>query len=127
MGQIPSAKLSAGYYKGYVTLMNHVNKGLKRMGTVNTRAKLSYSSITQKITLHMTPSTEFTVPHHSALVRMLGFEPSVVSNPPAAEDMARTHVHPRLGGTDIGPTASASVVLDPKRLTTVKRPKTWCT
>ena len=26
MGQIPSAKISAGYYKGPVTLMNHVNK-----------------------------------------------------------------------------------------------------
>ena len=26
MGQIPSAKISAGYYKGPVTLMNNVNK-----------------------------------------------------------------------------------------------------
>ena len=60
----------------------------------------------------MTPSTEFTVPHHSALVKMLGFEPSVVSSPPAAAaDMTRTHVHPRLGVTDIGLTPSTSVVL----------------
>ena len=114
MGQIPSAKISAGYYKGLVTLMNHVNKGLNRVGTDKTRAKFCYSSITQKMTLHMTPSTEFTVPPHSALVRMLGFEPSVVSSPPAAADMTRTHVHPRLGGTDIGLTPSVSMVLPPK-------------
>ena len=79
--------------------MNHVNKRLSRIGKDK---KLSYSSITQKMTLHMTPSTEFTVPYQIALVRMLGFEPSVVSSPPAAADMTRTHVHPRLGGTDIG-------------------------
>ena len=106
VGQTPIA----GYYKGPVTLMNHVNKGLSRMWTDKTRAKFSYSSITQKITLHMTPSTEFTIPYLSALVRMLGFEPSVVSSPPAA-DMTRTHVHPRPGGTDIGLTPSTSVVL----------------
>ena len=112
MGQIPSAKISAGYYKGLVTLMNHVNKELSRMWTDKTLPKLSYSSITQKMTLHMTSSTDFTVPHRSALVRMLGFQPSVVSSPPAAAaDMTRTHVHPRLGGTDIGLTTSTSVVL----------------
>ena len=113
VGQIPSGKISAGNNKSPVTLMNHVNKGLSRMWTDKTRAKLSYSSITQKMTLHMTPSTEFTVPHHSALVRMLGFEPSVVSSPPAAAaaDITRTHVQPRLGGTNIGLTPSTSVVL----------------
>ena len=93
--------------------MNHVNKGLSRMWTDKTRAKLSYSSITQKMTLHMPPSTDFTVLHHSALVRRLGFEPSVVSSPPAT-DMTRKHIYPRLGGTDIGLTPSASVVLPPK-------------
>ena len=113
VGQTPSARISAGYYKGPVTLMNHVNKGLSRMWTDKTRAKLSYSSITQKMTLHMTPGTEFTIPYHSALVRMLGFETSVVSSPPAA-DRTRTHVHPRLGGTDIGLTPSSSVVLPPE-------------
>ena len=115
VGQTPSAKISAVYYKGPVTWMNHVNKGLSRMWTDKIRAKLRYSSITQKMTLHMTPSTEFTVPHHSALIRMLGFEPSVVSSPPAATaDMTRTHVHPRLGGTDIGLIPSTSVVLPPE-------------
>ena len=113
VSRIPSAKISAGYYKGPVTLMNHINKGLRRMSTEKTRAKLSNSSITQKMTLHMTPSTDFTVPYHSALVRMLGFEPSVVSSPPAA-DVTRTDVYPRLGGTDIGLTASTSVVLPPE-------------
>ena len=109
-GQILSAEISVGYYKGPVTSMNHVNKGLNRVGTAKTRAKMSYSSISQKMTLHMTPSTEFTVPYHSALVRMLGFEPSVVSSPPTASDMTHTYVHPSLGGTDIG----LRVFLSPK-------------
>ena len=115
-GQILRAKISAGYYQVPVTLMNHINKGLNlnRVGTENTRAKFTYSFITQKITLHMTPSTEFTVPYYSALVRVLGFEPSMVSSPPVAADITRTYVHPSLCGTDIGLTPLASVVLPPK-------------
>ena len=109
-GSNTECKDKCGYYKGPVTLVNHVNKGLSLMWAEKTRAKLSYNSITQKMTLHMTPSTYFTVPYHSALVRMLGFEPSVVSRPPAA-DMTRMHVYPRLGGTDIVLTPSTSVVL----------------
>ena len=31
VGKTPSAKISAGYYKGPVTLMNHVNNGLNSM------------------------------------------------------------------------------------------------
>ena len=53
----------------------------------------------------MTPGTEFTILHHSALGTMLGIRPSVVSSPAAD---ARTYVHPRLGETDI-------VVLSPKK------------
>ena len=83
MGLTPSAKISAGYYKSPMTLMNHVNKGLNSMATDKVQAKLSYSAITQTITLHMTPGTEFTVPHRSALVRMLGFDASMVSSPSA--------------------------------------------
>ena len=149
MGLTPSAKISVGYYKSPMTLMNHVNKGLNSMATDKVQAKLSYSSITQKITLLMTPGTEFTVPHRSALVRMLGFEPSVVSNPPSIvaavpsalgsiisavttiADMTHTAENPILGGTDIGLTPLATVFLPPKRLPmartpTVKRPNTWC-
>ena len=83
------------------------------------------------MTLHMTSGTEFTVPHHSALVRMLGFEPSVVSSPPSVAsavpsdlgsmsaittiaEMTSTDENPRLGGTDIGLTASAAVFLPHK-------------
>ena len=99
LGQTPSAKISAGYYKGPVTLTNHVNKGLNSMGTDKARAKLSYISITQKITLHMTPGTEFTILHHSTVGTILGFLPSVVSTPPAD---ARTYVHPSLFGTVVG-------------------------
>ena len=80
LGQTPSARIAAGYYKGPVTLMIHVNKGMERMGTDKVKAEFSYSSIAQKITLLMTPGTEFTMPHHSALGTMLGFDPSVVSS-----------------------------------------------
>ena len=48
-----------------------------------TMAKMSYSAITQKMTIHMTPGTQFTVPHRSALARMLGFDASMVSSPSA--------------------------------------------
>ena len=132
MGLTPSAKISAGYYKSPMTLMNHVNKGLNTMVTDKVRAKLSYSAITKKMTLHMTPGTEFTVPHRSALGRMLGFEPSVVSSPPSlasagpsvlgsimsaittATEMTSTDENPRLGGRNIGLTPSATVFLQPK-------------
>ena len=132
MGLTPSAKISAGYYKSPMTLMNHVNKGLNTMVTDEVRAKLSYSAITQKMTLHMTPDTEFTVPHRSALGRMFGFEPSVVSSPPSlalagpsvlgsimaaittATEMTSTDENPRLGGRNIGLTPSATVFLPPK-------------
>ena len=83
MDLTPSARISAGYYKSPMSLMNHVNKGLNSMATDKTRAKLSYSAITQKMTLHMTPGTEFTVPRRSAMGRMLGFESSVISSPPS--------------------------------------------
>ena len=83
MDLTPSARISAGYYKSPMSLMNHVNQGLNSMATDKTRAKLSYSAITQKMTLHMTPGTEFTVPRRSALGRMLGFESSVISSPPS--------------------------------------------
>ena len=83
MDLTPSARISAGYYKSPMSLMNHVNKGLNSMATDKVRAKLSYSAITKKMTLHMTPGTEFTVPRRSALGRMLGFESSVISSPPS--------------------------------------------
>ena len=128
MGLTPSAKISAGYYKSPMTLMNHVNKGLNSMTTDKVRAKLSYSIITQKMTLHMTPGTEFTVPHRSALARMLGFEPTVVRSPPSTgasvlgsimaasistADTISTDENPRQGGRNIGLTASATVFLPP--------------
>ena len=83
LGRTKSAQLSAGYYKSPITLMNHVNKGLDSMATDKVRAKLSYSAITKKITLRMTPGTQFTVPHRSALPRMLGFDETVMSRPSA--------------------------------------------
>ena len=129
MGLTPSARISAGYYKSPLTLMNHVNRGLNSMTTDKVRAKFSYSAITQKMTLHMTPGTEFTVPRRSALGRMLGFEPTVVSSPPStvpsvlgsimtasisSAEAISTDENPRQGGRNIGLTPSATVFLPPK-------------
>ena len=103
-------KLASGYYRGPVTLMNRVNRGLRLMSTDKARAKLSYSAITQKMTLHMSSDTMFTIPYHSALGPMLGFRKSIVTSPPAAAaaaDSTRQYVHPRLGGT------SATVIMPP--------------
>ena len=53
------------------------------MGTEETQAQMSYSSVTQKMTLHMTANTLFTVPYHSAVAAMLGFRKPVASEPEA--------------------------------------------
>ena len=148
LGRPTSAQLSAGYYKSPMTLMNHVNKGLESMATDKVRAKMSYSDITQKITLHMTPGTQFTVPHRCALARMLGFDEALISSPsahpplplPSAEALLpralleaianadeHAYTHPSLSRRSIGRTPSVTVVAPPKETPTVKRPKTWWT
>ena len=71
--------LSCGYYDDPLTLMYHVNKGLYSLWTDKTRAQMSYSSVTQKMTLHMTANTLFTIPYHSATASMLGFRRPVAS------------------------------------------------
>ena len=63
--------------------MYHVNKGLHSLRTKETRAQMSYSSVTQKMTLHMTANTVFTIPYHSAMTSMLGFRRPVASEPEA--------------------------------------------
>ena len=135
MGLSPSAKIRAGYYKTPMTLMNHIYKGLDSMSTDKVGAKITYSAITQKITLHMTLGNEFSVPDCSALVRMLGFDASTISSPPtpptqppqSAEAplppallaaMANAgeggYTHPSLRGRNIGVTPSVTVVAPPK-------------
>ena len=83
---------------------------------------MNYNVITQKMTLHLSSDTVFTIPYHSALGPMLGFRKSVVTSPPAVAaaaaaaipaDSTRHYVHPRLGGTDIGVTPSATVIIPP--------------
>ena len=69
-GLTPSTKLASGHYKGPVTLMNRVNKGLDSMSTDKARAKLSYSAITQKMTLHMSSDTVFTIQCVGTYVRI---------------------------------------------------------
>ena len=78
------SKLSCVYYDDPLTLMYHVNKGLYSMRTEKTQAQLSYSSVTQKMTLHMTENTLFTIPYHSAVASMLGFREPVASESVAA-------------------------------------------
>ena len=64
-----------------LTLMYHINKGLYSLRTDETRAQMSYSSVTQNMTLHMTANTLFTIPYHSATASMLGFRRPVASDP----------------------------------------------
>ena len=117
-GLVPSMKLASGYYRGPVTLMNRVNRGLRLMATDKTRAKLSYSMITKKMTLHMSSDTVFTIPYHSALGPKLVFRKLVVTSPSAtaaaaavAADSTRQYVHPRLDGSNINVTPSATVLM----------------
>ena len=96
VGLTPSTKVEAGYYHSPHVLLDHVNKALKRMWTDRVRAKLSYSPITQKCTLHMSPGTDFTMPYQSAMGTILGFYPSVVASP-ARHRYTRVYTHPRVG------------------------------
>ena len=94
--RIPSTKLSSGYYNDPVTFMYHFNKGLYSMCTDKVQAQMSYSAVTQKMTLHMTPNTVFTIPYHSATTSMLGFRRSIVTTLPVviATDAESTRVRP---------------------------------
>ena len=48
MGLTTSTKIDVGHYHSAIILLDHVNKALKHMWTDKVRAKLSYSTITQK-------------------------------------------------------------------------------
>ena len=87
-------KLSCGYYDDPLTLMYHVNKGLYSLWTAETRAQMSYSPVTQKMTLHMTANTMFTIPYHSATSSMLGFRRPVASEPEAVTSSSVVDSHP---------------------------------
>ena len=124
MGFNPSTKIEAGYDHSPNVLLDHVTKSLKRMCTDNLRAKLSYGTITQKMTLHMSPGTGFTMPYQSAMGTILGFYPSVVTSPVRDRD-TRVYTHLRVGEEnnqtyppELGLTPSATVTFKPKTKTT---------
>ena len=83
-----------GYYNDPLTFMYHVNKGLHSLWSEKTRAQMSYSSVTQKITLHMTPNTVFIIPDHSSTMSMLGFRTPVVSDREEEEVTSSSYLHP---------------------------------
>ena len=121
MGLNPSTKIEAGYYHSPDVLLDHVNKALKRMWTDKTRAKLSYSTITQKMTLHMSTDTDFSMPYQSAMGTILGYYPSLVTSPARDRDK-RVYTHPRVGQEtnrtyppELGLTPSATVTLPPEK------------
>ena len=85
------SKLSCGYYDDPLTLMYHINKGLHRLWSEKTRAQMSYSSVTQKMTLHTTPNTVFITPIHSSITSMLGFRtPTIIER--EAEEVTSSSV-----------------------------------
>ena len=128
VGLTPSTKIEAGYYRSPDVLLDHVNKALKRMWTDKTRANLSYSTITQKMTLHMSPGTDFSMPYQSAMGTILGFYPSLVTSP--ARDMdTRVYTHSRVGEEtnrayppELGLTPSATVTLPLEKPKTIDSP-----
>ena len=128
VGLTPCTKIEAGYYRSPDVLLNHVNKALKRMSTDKTRAKMSYSNITQKMTLHMSPGTDFSMPYQSSMGTILGFSPSLVISPARDRD-TRVYTHPRVGEEtnrayppELGLTPSATVTLPPEKPKTTGSP-----
>ena len=118
VGLTPSTNIAAGYYRSSDVLLDHVNKALKRMWTNKTRAKLSYSTITQKMTLHMSPGTDFSISYQSAMGTILGFYPSLVTSLARDRD-TRLYTHPRVGEEpELSLTPSATVTLKPTPTTT---------
>ena len=120
VGLTPSTKIAAGYYRWPNVLLDHVNKALKRMWTDKTRNKLRYSTITQKMTLHMSPGTDFSMPYQSAMGTILGFYPSLVTSPGRDRD-TRVYTHPRVVeennqsySPELSLMPSATVTLKPK-------------
>ena len=87
-------KLSCGYYDDPLTLMYHINKGLHSLWSEKTRVQMSYSSVTQKMTLHMTPNTVFIIPNHSSTASMLGFRTPVASDREAVTSSSVSDLHP---------------------------------
>ena len=128
MGLTPSTKIAAGYYHSPDVLLDHVNKALKRMWTDKTWAKMSYSTITQKMTLHMSPGTDFSMPYQSAMGTILGFYPSLVTSPARDRD-TRVYTHPRVGEEtnrayppEPSLTPSATVTSPPEKTKTTDSP-----
>ena len=133
---LPQRAHSCGSYPEYEdrcwvlpdVLLDHVNKALKRMWTDKTRAKMSYSTITQKMTLHMTPGTDFSMPYQSAMGTILGFYPSLVTSPARDRD-TRVYTHPRVGEEtnrayppELSLTPSATVTSPPEKTKTTDSP-----
>ena len=128
VARTPCTKIEAGYYRSPDVLLDHVNKALKRMSTDKTRAKMSYSTITQKMTLHMSPGTDFSMPYQSAMGTILGFYPSLVTSPVRDRDI-RVYTHPRVGEEtnrayppELSLTPSAIVTLPPEKPKTIDSP-----
>ena len=132
VGFTPSTKIASGYYRSPDVMLDHVNKALKRMSTDKTRAKMSYSTITQKMTLHMSPGTDFSMPYQSAMGTILGFSSSLVTSPARDRD-TRVYTHPRVGEEtnrayppELGLTPSATVTLPPAKPKTAGLTFTTC-
>ena len=128
VGLTPSTKIEAGYYRSPDVLLDRVNKALKRMWTDKTRAKLSYSTITQKMTLHMSPGTDFSMPYQSAMGTILGFYLSLIARPARDRD-TRVYTHPRVGEEknrtyppELSLTPSATVTSPPEKPKTTDSP-----
>ena len=62
----PSGTIEADFCYGPNRSLRHLNNALTDMSTDTVKAKLSYSEIIQKVTLHISSNTEFNIPLSSS-------------------------------------------------------------
>ena len=70
--------IATGYYDGTRKLIRAINRSLACIA-VRQRVKLSYSDITQKVSVRMSPSTEFTT--HGSMGVILGLDARTIRSP----------------------------------------------
>ena len=104
---LPSRTIVAGFYYGPNRLIQHVNNELASMSTNTVKAKLSYITITQKVTLHVTPNTEFNIPLSNSLGLLQYLVPSVIVSPTSVTD--NEYIYQRRGVHKVGLSPSTTV------------------
>jgi len=78
-GATYAVRIDAGYYDTPTTLIRKINKGIRTV-VKEKNVKLSYSHITQKVTIHMVQNSAFSV-YSLDLQNVLGLTQSIYTSP----------------------------------------------